>query len=253
MSSAAQQAIVGQIRMLGARGVGAGVGAAAAASAGAARAASSTSAAAAAAASPLADAPTKATITLPSGRALELADGDIKLTMPPEWAPHAGAWIAWPVRTDVWRCGAAPARKAFADVIGAIAQFEPVTVIADPSVVRSGCAEGEQQLQRRRGAVVFLLFSLLLVAARCLLVCMVLAGRRGARATTPTHGNIHPKPHPPLLPMATAAERSGPTRARRCPTRCAWWRCATTTRGCATRGRRCECKLPGVAAPRPSF
>lgn len=149
MSSAAQQAIVGQIRMLGARGVGA-AGAAAAASAGAARAASSTSAAAAAAASALAGAPTKAAITLPNGRALELADGDVKLTMPPEWAPHAGTWIAWPVRTDVWRCGAAPARKAFADVIGAIAQFEPVTVIADPSVVRSGSAEGEQQQQRRR-------------------------------------------------------------------------------------------------------
>ncbi|KAI8476561.1 MAG: hypothetical protein J3K34DRAFT_453147 [Monoraphidium minutum] len=53
--------------------------------------------------------------------------------MPAEWAPHAGTWMAWPTRLDVWRAGAAPARAAFTDVILAIARFEPVTVIADPA------------------------------------------------------------------------------------------------------------------------
>lgn len=123
-AQAAQQAIVGQIRMLGARG-----GAALAANAAAA------TASAPASASTLAAAPTSASVTLPNGRTLELAEGDIKLTMPPEWAPHAGTWMAWPVRRDVWREGCGPARAAFADVVKAISQFEPVTVIADPSVV----------------------------------------------------------------------------------------------------------------------
>lgn len=108
------QALVGPIRMLSARG--------------AARAASTSAAAAAA----------TAAITLPNGKSLQLAAGDIKLTMPAEWAPHAGTWMAWPKRYDVWRSKAGPARKAFTNVICAIAQFEPVTVIADPTVVSQG-------------------------------------------------------------------------------------------------------------------
>jgi hypothetical protein len=104
----AQQALVGQIRLLG-RGGARAFGSAAAAS---------------------------ASITLPNGKSLELADGDIKLTMPAEWAPHVGTWMAWPKRYDVWRSGAGPARAAFTEVIKAISQFEPVTVIAAPELVR---------------------------------------------------------------------------------------------------------------------
>lgn len=107
-------ALVGQIRLLGARSL-------------------STSAAAAAAA---------ATITLPNGKQLELADGDIKLTMPAEWAPHAGCWMAWPKRPDVWRSNRTPACAAFIDVILAISQFEPVTIIADPTLVSTADEAG---------------------------------------------------------------------------------------------------------------
>jgi hypothetical protein len=115
----AQQAVVGQIRLLG-RAAGA-------------RAASS-------AASPSA----RAAVTLPNGKQLELADGDIKLTMPAEWHPHTGCWMAWPKRPDVWRDGCGPAIKAFVEVIKAISQFEPVTVIADPTIVRG-------RMRRMRG------------------------------------------------------------------------------------------------------
>ncbi|GBF91832.1 agmatine deiminase [Raphidocelis subcapitata] len=105
----AQQAVVGQIRLLGRAGVRA-----------ASSAAASTSA--------------RATVTLPNGKQLDLADGDIKLTMPAEWHPHAGTWMAWPTRFDVWRDRGAPARAAFVEVIKAISQFEPVTVIAHPNI-----------------------------------------------------------------------------------------------------------------------
>jgi hypothetical protein len=80
--------------------------------------------------------PGPASVTLPNGKTLELPDGGIKFEWPAEWAPHAGTWLAWPKRSDVWRSGRGPAREAFTAVITAIAEFEPVTVIADPSLVR---------------------------------------------------------------------------------------------------------------------
>ena len=52
--------------------------------------------------------------------------------MPAEFEPHAGTWMLWPQRPDNWRLGGKPAQKAFAAVAGAIAQFEPVTVGANP-------------------------------------------------------------------------------------------------------------------------
>ena len=50
--------------------------------------------------------------------------------MPAEWEPHAGCWMGWPYRHDVWHSGALPAQSAFAAVASAIARFEPVTVCA---------------------------------------------------------------------------------------------------------------------------
>ncbi|MDE2136445.1 MAG: agmatine deiminase [Gammaproteobacteria bacterium] len=49
-------------------------------------------------------------------------------SMPAEFAPHAGCWLLWPERPDNWRDAARPAQLAFAQVAGAIARFEPVTV-----------------------------------------------------------------------------------------------------------------------------
>lgn len=48
--------------------------------------------------------------------------------MPAEFEPHEGTWMLWPERPDVWRLGAKPAQKAFADTAIAIAQFEPITM-----------------------------------------------------------------------------------------------------------------------------
>ncbi len=60
------------------------------------------------------------------------ADG---FTMPAEWEPHAGCWMAWPERLDNWRLAAGPAQQAFVDVAAAIAASEPVTVAASPRQV----------------------------------------------------------------------------------------------------------------------
>lgn len=48
--------------------------------------------------------------------------------MPGEFEPHAGCWMLWPERPDVWRNRAAPAQQAFAQVATAIAQFELLTM-----------------------------------------------------------------------------------------------------------------------------
>jgi agmatine deiminase len=48
--------------------------------------------------------------------------------MPGEFESHAGCWMLWPERPDIWREAARPAQLAFAQVAAAIARFEPVTV-----------------------------------------------------------------------------------------------------------------------------
>jgi agmatine deiminase len=48
--------------------------------------------------------------------------------MPAEFERHAGCWMLWPERPDVWRAGAKPAQAAFAAVAAAILESEPVTV-----------------------------------------------------------------------------------------------------------------------------
>uniref|UniRef100_A0A453KPX7 Agmatine deiminase n=1 Tax=Aegilops tauschii subsp. strangulata TaxID=200361 RepID=A0A453KPX7_AEGTS len=48
--------------------------------------------------------------------------------MPAEWEPHDQCWIGWPDAQGFWRDAAAPAQKAFANVVDAISRFEPVTV-----------------------------------------------------------------------------------------------------------------------------
>jgi agmatine deiminase len=57
------------------------------------------------------------------------------LAMPPDWAPHARCWMAWPCREASWGGQLEEARRAFAEVAQAIARFEPVTMIARPDLV----------------------------------------------------------------------------------------------------------------------
>lgn len=52
--------------------------------------------------------------------------------MPAEWMPHSRCWMAWPCREALWGDRLELAQHAYAEVANAIAQFEPVTMIANP-------------------------------------------------------------------------------------------------------------------------
>ena len=59
--------------------------------------------------------------------------------MPPEWAPHAGCWMAWPCRPENWD-DIERARATYVEVARAIAAFEPVTMTANAE--DAGAARG---------------------------------------------------------------------------------------------------------------
>lgn len=54
--------------------------------------------------------------------------------MPPEWAPHASTWVAWPSHVDLWNENLEPARAAFARLVAAIADGEMVEVLVPDEV-----------------------------------------------------------------------------------------------------------------------
>ncbi len=60
---------------------------------------------------------------------------DRGLFMPAEWHPHDRCWMAWPCRVELWGDRLEAARAAYAKVASAIAEFEPVTMIANPENV----------------------------------------------------------------------------------------------------------------------
>jgi agmatine deiminase len=51
---------------------------------------------------------------------------------PAEWEPHERTIIGWPCRRELWGPTIAGAREDYAAVANAIAEFEPVTMIANP-------------------------------------------------------------------------------------------------------------------------
>jgi len=57
-------------------------------------------------------------------------------SMPAEWEPHAGCLVSWPCKEETWRDNFDKVKRSYADVIAAINEFEPVTVLADPSTAR---------------------------------------------------------------------------------------------------------------------
>ncbi|MFG2825087.1 agmatine/peptidylarginine deiminase [Kitasatospora sp. NPDC048365] len=52
--------------------------------------------------------------------------------MPAEWTEHQGCLMAWPVRPDLWGNVLTEAQQEYAEVARAIAEFEPVTMVAPP-------------------------------------------------------------------------------------------------------------------------
>lgn len=57
---------------------------------------------------------------------------ELGYSMPAEWTPHAVCWMAWPTDHAQWDDLSA-VEQAYADVANAIARFEPVAMVADPS------------------------------------------------------------------------------------------------------------------------
>ena len=57
--------------------------------------------------------------------------GELGFTMPAEWEPHVGCWMAWPTRAELWGDHLQGARADQAGVARAIARFEPVTMVAN--------------------------------------------------------------------------------------------------------------------------
>jgi len=53
--------------------------------------------------------------------------------MPAEWAAHDRTLMAWPARTEMWEEHFGAAKADYAEVANAIAAFEPVLMVADPS------------------------------------------------------------------------------------------------------------------------
>lgn len=69
--------------------------------------------------------------------------------MPAEWQPHDRCWMAWPCREEIWRDRIGEARESYAAVARAIAEFEPVTMIANPADVATAslaCGRGVEVL-----------------------------------------------------------------------------------------------------------
>lgn len=64
-----------------------------------------------------------------------LRPADVGLSMPAEWAPHKGCWMAWPKRVELWHEYLEAARDDYARVARVIAQYEPITLFTDPQDV----------------------------------------------------------------------------------------------------------------------
>lgn len=57
------------------------------------------------------------------------------LRMPAEWTPHQATLMAWPTRRSLWGELFEPAQRDYATVANAIAEVEPVVMVADPATV----------------------------------------------------------------------------------------------------------------------
>jgi len=67
-----------------------------------------------------------------AGNFMQSAPAELGYLMPGEWAPHRACWMAWPSEHWQWQV-LGDVERAYADVANAIAAFEPVMMLADPS------------------------------------------------------------------------------------------------------------------------
>ena len=58
---------------------------------------------------------------------------DQQFFMPAEWQPHTRCWMAWPSNSAIWTNGMTEAYRAFATVVRAILNFEPVSLLVRPA------------------------------------------------------------------------------------------------------------------------
>jgi agmatine deiminase len=69
----------------------------------------------------------------------------MSFAMPAEYAPHERTLMAWPARADMWGEHFEAAKADYAEIANAIAAFEPVLMVADPSQrkqARAACGDG---------------------------------------------------------------------------------------------------------------
>ena len=73
------------------------------------------------------------------------------MRLPAEWEPHERTLMAWPCRVELWGETLDRARQEYAGVANAIAEFEPVTMVANPGQdaeqARAACADGVEILE----------------------------------------------------------------------------------------------------------
>ncbi|MET0908312.1 MAG: agmatine deiminase family protein [Ilumatobacteraceae bacterium] len=65
--------------------------------------------------------------------------------LPAEWERHERTVMCWPTRTELWRGEFDEAERAYAEVAGVIAGYEPVTMVAPPRLserAASMCGDG---------------------------------------------------------------------------------------------------------------
>jgi agmatine deiminase len=70
--------------------------------------------------------------------------------MPAEWARHAGTLMEWPCRRELWGERLDEARDEYAGVARAIADFEPVHMVANPvdaADARNRCGSGVEVIE----------------------------------------------------------------------------------------------------------
>ena len=71
------------------------------------------------------------------------------MSMPPEWSPHAATLMSWPRREELWEGRLEDAKREYAGIARAIADFEPIIMVADPADegdVRNRCGAGAEIL-----------------------------------------------------------------------------------------------------------